>query len=159
FDYRTVFDPKMAAEDMQHLYQGFFAHWNKNANFAADVDVVLLNFFPRPEPFHFNRGGYETLNFIPSMATMIFGLMPGAWLRTSRSTGAKFLGLVIAGTLCLAVGALADQYFCPSVKRIWTPSWAVFSTGWTLWMLAAFYWLIDIRGCRAWAFPFVVVGM
>ena len=48
---------------------------------------------------------------------------------------------------------------CPSVKRIWTPTWAVFSTGWTFWMLAAFYWLIDIRGWRAWSWPLVVVGM
>jgi predicted acyltransferase len=48
---------------------------------------------------------------------------------------------------------------CPVVKRIWTPSWAVFSTGWTLLILSAFYWLIDIRGYKAWAFPLVVVGM
>ena len=159
FDYRTVLDPKMAAEDMQHLYSGFFAHWNKNTNWAADVDVVFLNWFPRTEPFRFNRGGYQTLNFIPSLATMIFGLIAGEMLRSSRSAREKFLRLVVWGAICLALGFVADQTMCPSVKRIWTPSWAVFSTGWTLWMLAGFYWLIDMQGWRAWAFPFVVVGM
>ena len=29
----------------------------------------------------------------------------------------------------------------------------------SLWMLAAFYWVIDMRGYRRWAFPLVVVGM
>jgi heparan-alpha-glucosaminide N-acetyltransferase len=47
----------------------------------------------------------------------------------------------------------------PIVKRIWTPSWAVFSAGWTLLMLAGFYWAIDMRGWRRWAFPLIVVGM
>ncbi len=45
------------------------------------------------------------------------------------------------------------------VKVIWTPSWAIFSTGWTLLMLAAFYGVIDIVGLRRWSFPLVIVGM
>jgi heparan-alpha-glucosaminide N-acetyltransferase len=48
---------------------------------------------------------------------------------------------------------------CPIVKRIWTPTWAIFSTGWTFLMLAFFYVAIDILGFRWWAFPLVVVGM
>src|SRR5207248_1301302 len=52
-----------------------------------------------------------------------------------------------------------DWTLCPIVKRIWTPSWAVFSTGWTLLMLAAFFWVIDIVGWRRWSLPLVVVGM
>jgi predicted acyltransferase len=50
-------------------------------------------------------------------------------------------------------------FMCPIVKRIWTPSWAVFSAGWTFAMLAGFYWVIDVRGYRRWTFPLVVVGM
>ena len=48
---------------------------------------------------------------------------------------------------------------CPVIKRIWTPSWAIFSTGWVLLALAAFYGVIDVAGRRAWALPLVVVGM
>jgi heparan-alpha-glucosaminide N-acetyltransferase len=48
---------------------------------------------------------------------------------------------------------------CPIVKRLWTPSWVVYSTGWTCWMLAAFYSVIDVGGFRRWAFPLVVVGV
>ena len=45
------------------------------------------------------------------------------------------------------------------VKRIWTPSFAVFSAGWSLLLLAFFYGVIDLRRHRRWAFPFVVAGM
>ena len=47
----------------------------------------------------------------------------------------------------------------PIIKRIWTPSFAVYSAGWTTLMLAAFYWVVEVRGWRRWTFPLVVVGM
>jgi predicted acyltransferase len=63
---------------------GFFAHWNKNTNFAAWIDSGFLNLFPREKKFEFEPGGYQTLNFIPSMVTMIIGLMAGELLRSAR---------------------------------------------------------------------------
>jgi predicted acyltransferase len=45
------------------------------------------------------------------------------------------------------------------VKRIWTPSWTIFSAGWSCWMLAVFYGTIDVLGFRRLAFPLVVVGV
>ncbi len=170
------------------VFSGLAAHWNKNANFAATADLWWMNLFPRPTLFRFNDGGYQTLNFIPSLATMIFGVMAGELLRSDRSPITKRNLLFAAGAACLLFGlavdhtiwperlmGLADRVMlfvigpssdvldptwtlCPIVKRIWTPSWAVFSTGWTLWMLAAFYWLIDIEGYRRWSYPLVVVG-
>jgi predicted acyltransferase len=185
----------------EERFEGLYAHWDKNANVAADVDVTLLNLFRRREPitfeftgrtwvsevflreerFEFNKGGYATLNFIPSMATMLFGLMAGELLRSGRMPTSKRNLLILAGLLCLAVGFLTDYtiwpdrfyvppvdegstavslfHVCPIVKRIWTPTWAVFSTGWTFLMLAGFYWLIDVHGYQRWAFPLTVVGM
>jgi predicted acyltransferase len=154
FDYSTV-----GVKDPKIVMSGLFAHWNMNVNAAARFDEWFLNLLPREKPFAFNEGGYQTLNFVPSMATMIFGLMAGEWLRGRRTIHEKFAYLVIAGALCLGVGWLLDQTVCPSVKRIWTPSWAVFSTGWTLLMLAGFFWVIDVRGWRGWSLPLVVVGM
>jgi len=48
---------------------------------------------------------------------------------------------------------------CPIVKRIWTPAWTLWSGGVCLAVLAAFSWVIDVRGYRKIAFPLVVVGM
>jgi predicted acyltransferase len=140
-------------------WTGLFAHWNKNANFASRVDVWFLNLFPRQSPFRFNEGGYQTLNFVPSMATMTFGLLAGELLRGGRGKREKFLILTGAGILCLAAGLALGSTVCPIVKRIWTPSWAIYSTGWTCLMLAGFFGIIEIAGFRRWAFPLVVVGM
>ena len=48
---------------------------------------------------------------------------------------------------------------CPIVKRIWTPSWTLFSGGVCFFFLAAFSWIIDVKQYRRWAFPLIVVGM
>ena len=139
---------------------GFDAHWQKNANPAATFDLWFLNLFPRPVPFAFNEGGYQTLNFIPSLGTMLLGLMTGEFIRRSRDHAKTFFSLTAAGVICLGAGwALNDFGLCPAVKRIWTPSWALYSTGWTLLMLAGFYGVIDVLGAKAWSWPLKVAGM
>ena len=146
-------------DNWMHL-TGMAAHWDKNTNVAAAVDRVFLNWFPRKEPFTFSEGGYTTLNFVPSLATMIFGLIAGGLMRNAWPPAKKLAVLFAWGAMSLAAGYLLDRTgICPSVKRIWTPSWALFSTGWVLWMLAGFYALIDIAGFRRLAWPLVVVGM
>ncbi|HVW39149.1 MAG TPA: hypothetical protein VHB99_17660, partial [Pirellulales bacterium] len=84
----------------------------------------------------------------------------GGLMRSDRGAGAKLAILIAAGLVCLGVGYALDRYdICPLVKRIWTPSWAIFSTGWVLLMLAGFYLVVDIIGLRRAALPLVVVGM
>ena len=162
FDFARVGVP----DDWEHL-TGFAAHWDKNTNAAARFDVWFLNLFPRPEPFVFNRGGYQTLNFIPSLATMVFGLMAGGLLRSDRNEGKKFWLLVGVGLASLVIGQVLNlSGICPLVKRIWTPSWAIFSTGWACLALAGFYGAADVCGRHVWGrparwcvFPLVVVGV
>ena len=155
FDFEKVGVP----QDFSRL-TGFAAHWQKNANPAATFDLWFLNLFPRSTPFTFNAGGYQTSNFIPSLGTMLLGLMTGEFIRRERSRRETFIGLVVAGVTCLALGWGAAHFgLCPLVKRIWTPSWTLFSTGWTLLMLATFYGVIDGLGVKAWAWPLKVAGM
>ncbi len=138
---------------------GWFAHWTKNANLGHAFDVWFLNLFPRDKPFVANDGGYATLNFVPSLATMLLGLMAGEMLRRVPSFGRQLLWLVLAGLICLGVGTLMAGTVAPLVKRLWTPSWAVYGAGWTFLMLAGFHAIIEGIGWKAWAFPLVVVGM
>jgi predicted acyltransferase len=136
------------------------SHWWKNANLAAWVDQWFLNLFPREKPFEFNPGGYATLNFVPSLATMIFGLLAGELLRGARSSREKLKWLVGAGLAGIAAGwLLGVTGVCPVVKRIWTPSWALFSGGWAALILAAFYWAADLRGKPGWGYALRAVGM
>jgi len=139
---------------------GLAAHWNKNTNVAWAFDTWFLNLFPREKPFLFNQGGYATLSFIPTLGTMILGLLAGETLRGARPAGEKMYWFFVAGLVGLAAGWLLGEFgICPVVKRIWTPSWVLFSGGWCFLGLATFYALIDVQGWRRWAFPLTIIGM
>jgi len=122
--------------------------------------VWFLNLFPREQPFVFNEGGWSTLSFIPTLATMILGLLTGEWLKSTRTKEKKLRGLVIAGVV-LALSGLIFQWagICPIVKRVWTSSYTLYSGGLVILILAGLYALIDWKGWRRWAFPLLVVGM
>jgi len=157
FDWGTVgVSPDWNA---QHNFTGFAAHWNKNFNFGNRFDQWFLNLFPRESRFDYNSGGYLTLSFIPTLGTMILGVIAGVWIRESQPKfPLKRFSLV--GVAGIALGlALHYSHICPVVKRIWTPSWTIFSGGICFLFLAAFAWLIEVRGYRKWAFPLVVIGM
>lgn len=155
FDWTRVGVPA----DWPHL-QGFAAHWDKNSNAAAAFDVWFLNVFPRETPFVFSSGGYQTLNFVPSLATMIFGLIAGRWLRSDAPLSTKLNRLVAAGLVGIALGWLLGFLgLCPIVKRIWTPAWTLYSGGWVCLLLAGFVAVIEGKGWKRWTFPLVVVGL
>jgi heparan-alpha-glucosaminide N-acetyltransferase len=120
--------------------------------------------FANDEVFAGNRGGYQTLNFVPSIATMLLGILCGQFLirrRTSwKDQNWQTVGLLVAWGMASMVAALvAHEYACPIVKRIWTPSWVLFSGAYVIWMLAGFYILFDILPLRKLAFPLVVIGV
>ena len=71
----------------------------------------------------------------------------------------KFQRLTLGGSVCVVLGWALGQTLCPLVRRLETPSYTLFSSGWVLLMMTAFYWIIDIRGFQKWAFPLVVLGM
>ncbi|MFO0889554.1 MAG: DUF5009 domain-containing protein [Isosphaeraceae bacterium] len=155
FDWKAAGVP----DDWPHL-TGFAAHWEKNANFAAGFDRWFLNLFPRLTPFVFSEGGYQTLNFIPSLATMIFGVQAGRLLSSELSPGAKVMRLAACGLVGIGLGlAIASAGLCPIVKRIWTPSWTIYSAGVVALALACFHAVIEMMGWRRWSFPLVVAGM
>jgi predicted acyltransferase len=156
FDTTTVGVPK----DWPHLLAGFASHWSKNTNLAWAFDTWFLNLFPREKPFAFNGGGYATLSFIPTLGTMILGLIAGSVIRGNRSHWEKVKWFAVAGLIGIAAGwIIGGLGICPVVKRIWTPSWTLYSGGWCFLLLAMFYTVIDIRGHKRWAYPLVVIGM
>jgi predicted acyltransferase len=155
FDFQAVGVPPT----WQH-FQGFEAHWEKNANAFSAFDQWFMNLFPRDKRFVYNNGGYTTLNFVPSLGTMIFGLLAGGLLLGNRPDKEKLKWMLACGAGGLLAGWAVDALgLCPMVKRIWTPSFAIYSSGWAFLMLAVFFWLIEMQGYRRWAFPLKVAGM
>jgi heparan-alpha-glucosaminide N-acetyltransferase len=155
FDYASV----GVKSDFPH-YTGFLAHWNKNSNAAWAFDTWFLNLFGREKPFAFNGGGYATLSFIPTLATMILGLIAGIWLKDAPSRGQVLFRLFLAGVVCLGAGyGLEVAGVNPIVKRIWTPAWTLYSGGICFLILLGFSLLFDGKSpLRLLAFPLVVIG-
>jgi heparan-alpha-glucosaminide N-acetyltransferase len=153
FDYASLGIPQDTGP-----FTGLYAHWNKYTNVAYAFDRWFLNLFPRSHEFLGNATYGPTLNFVPSIVTMLFGIMAGDLLRGPRQPLEKFLILCSAGMSSLALGLVVGYTLCPIVKALWTPSWVFFSAGFTFLFLAVAYWLADIKGWRALMFPLVVVG-
>ncbi|GAB5404511.1 MAG: DUF5009 domain-containing protein [Aureliella sp.] len=155
--------------DWPHRLDGFAAHWNKNMNPAWYFDTWFMNLFPREEPYQYSKGGYCTLNFIPTFVTMLLGVIAGKVLRESSTTSESeaatheysvALGTLLSAGVALAFSGWLLDYFglCPIVKRIWTPAWTLYSGGLCFLALAALHWVCDVRGWKAWATPVLIIG-
>jgi predicted acyltransferase len=127
----------------------------REGNLAAYVDRAVLG------P-HIWRAGkvYDPeglLSTLPAMATTLAGVLTGRWLRAPGPPAAKAAGMVGAGAAAALVGLAWDHWF-PINKALWTSSYAVFTAGAALLLLAACFWAMEIQGWRRWGTPFAVFG-
>ncbi len=99
-----------------------------------------------------------SITLIPSIATAVFGALTGHWLRSQRGPNAKTIGLLAVGALFVSAGLVLNEWI-PINKRMGSVSFSLLVSGLSMLLLALFYWMIDVRGYRGWAFFFVVVGM
>jgi len=67
-------------------------------------------------------------------------------------------GMFFFGVALLAIGLIWNSYF-PMNKALWTSSYVLATSGLALLTLGFCYWLIDIKGYKAWAKPFVIFGV
>ncbi|MBL8179697.1 MAG: DUF5009 domain-containing protein [Bryobacterales bacterium] len=144
----------LAAHTMFYLLvsaPGVTGPWDKNANIGWWLDGAVLG-------KHWG-GGYATINCVSSAANTIFGVMAGFWLRSGKPAGEMLQRFVVLGVAGIVVG-LGMDLVVPSIKKIWTASFAVYSTGYTLLALALFYWVLDVKMWRGvWVRPLIWVGM
>ena len=122
--------------------------WN---NAAKYVDTLVLGHFSDTWMYAW---------VLPSLgfgATVMMGVFGGFVLCGKMSENRKTLNLIALGAGCLATAWLWSIWF-PMIKYIWTSSMNLWAGGWCFLLLAAFYWVIDARGWRRWAFPLLVIG-
>ena len=98
------------------------------------------------------------LSTLPAICTAIIGALAGQWLRSPASGNRKTIGLAVAGLISLLAGYGWGQTF-PVIKNIWTSSFVLVTAGWSMLLLALFYWVIDVKGLKKWAFFFIVIGV
>jgi predicted acyltransferase len=149
---------------------------DKACNLAAYLDRLILgeNHIWRFGKVYDPEGILSTL---PAIATTLSGVLTGKWLIRNDEFGmmndeskaehssfinhhsslTKVSALFFAGTILVALGWIWNSYF-PFNKSLWTSSYVVVTTGLALLVFACCYWLIDIKGYKRWAWPFVVFG-
>ncbi|WPP52062.1 acyltransferase family protein [Catalinimonas niigatensis] len=134
------------------LVDGFDQPFVQGENFGAWMDMVLMG--------KINGGGWVTINCLPTAAHTIWGVVAGKILISNRSSSEKLKPLIIAGIVGLVVGYAMDWTgFTPIIKRIATTSFTIVSGGWCLLVLAACYWLVDVKKVKLGVFFFSIVGM
>ncbi|MCC7341985.1 MAG: DUF5009 domain-containing protein [Bryobacterales bacterium] len=123
-------------------------------NLSGYVDRLIV-----PKPFCcYEFGDNEgLLSTIPAIATTLLGALAGWWLRSGREPVKKAIGLAAAGIVSLGVGAAWGIWF-PIIKNIWSSSFVLYAGGWSLLLMALFYWIIDVKGYKRWSFFFLVIG-
>jgi predicted acyltransferase len=124
--------------------------FTEEGNLASYIDRLFIS------DKLWNEGPTSVLSGI---SIILWGSLVGDWLRSNRSGNRKAAGLFLAGIASVILGYLWG-FSLPIIKRVlWTSSYVTYACGWSLLLLALFYWVIDVKKCRRWAFFFIVIGM
>ncbi|MFZ5517543.1 MAG: acyltransferase family protein [Candidatus Zhuqueibacterota bacterium] len=94
---------------------------------------------------------------LPAIATVMFGIFAGDWIRSPRDHFEKISGMFVFGVLGLVLGEMLKGWL-PINKNLWTSTYSIFMAGMALIFLAMCYWFIDIKGYKRWVKPFIVFG-
>jgi predicted acyltransferase len=130
-------------------------HLTPDENLGAYIDRMILGGHMWSESKTWDPEGL--LSTLPAIATALIGILAGEWIRSGRKGPLKANGLMVAGVLLIFFGQLMHPYF-PINKNLWTSTFVLFTAGFACLLLALFYWIVDLRGWKKWASPFLVFG-
>lgn len=126
------------------------------------VGYIDRLFLPGAMPFydgHFDPEGL--LSAIPAVVTAMLGMFTGELIRLpeEKMSGNRKTLWMVAGAVVLALVAILADGFVPVNKKLWSSTFVCAVGSYSLFMMALFYYLIDVRGWQKWTLVFRVVGM
>ncbi|MEM9931831.1 MAG: heparan-alpha-glucosaminide N-acetyltransferase domain-containing protein, partial [Bacteroidota bacterium] len=127
---------------------GYAPNLEPGTNLGAWLDRTLLGNHLWSQSKTWDPEGL--LSTLPALGTSISGILTGVWLRTEKSGFEKVAGMMVVGTLLLALANTWHLTF-PINKKIWTSSYVLYTAGVALLVLGTIYWLVDMKGYRRWA--------
>jgi predicted acyltransferase len=130
---------------------------SKEGSLASYIDRLILGPHIWKAGKVFDPEGI--LSTMGALVTTLFGILTGNLIRSKdRTPIEKVAHMFIAGVCCVIVGWIWNAWF-PINKSLWTSSYVFFTGGLALQFLALCYWLVDIKGYKTWAKPFVIFGV
>lgn len=131
----------------------FLGDFTPDGNFAEKVDRIVLGRFR--DGVFWNADGtwsfspyYQYTWIISSLTfsvTVLMGTLAGGVIKNGSNRNRNAIIFMLAGLACLLM-ALLWSLQMPIIKKIWTCSMTLYSGGWCLLLMAAFYYVIDCRG-------------
>ena len=114
-------------------------------NWANWLDNMLL-------PGRLYRGTWDPEGFLstfPAIVTGISGMLVGQVMLKTPDIHQKLFRLFFIGFIMLGLGAVWNWFF-PINKHIWTSSYVLYTSGLATMSLAAFYYVVDVKGYHRW---------
>lgn len=125
------------------------------ANLSVWLDSTVLGSHIAEWNKPFDNEGI--LSTVPAIVTCILGMLVGTFLKTDKTPNTKIGWMFLAGVVLLMLGKIWNIWF-PINKLLWSSSFVLYAGGWSILILAALYWIIDIKGYKKWSKPLQVFG-
>ncbi len=123
-----------------------------DSSFAWYVDQLVFGNFQDGTQYTWLLSGF---GFI---ATTLSGVFAGELIKSDLPRNKVALYLFVIGVAGVVAGMLLGIWH-PIIKKLWTSSFVLASSGVCFLLLSLFYWIIDVKGKVKWAFPLKVIGM
>lgn len=131
--------------------------YSMEGNLAGFIDRKLL-----PGSMYYGFFDPEGLmGAIPAIVTAMLGMFTGEFVRIpeERISGRKKTAYMLAATVAMLAAGLIWSLDFPINKSLWSSSFVLVVGAYSLGMFAAFYYIIDVKGWKKWAFFFKVIGL
>jgi predicted acyltransferase len=123
-----------------------------DSSFAWYMDQLVFGKFQDGTQYTWLLSG---LGFI---ATTLSGVFAGELIKSKLPRTKVAYYLFLCGIAGVAAGLLLGIWH-PIIKKLWTSSFVLASSGVCFLLLSLFYWIIDVKGKVKWAYPLKVIGM
>ena len=147
-------EPAVLARSVTGRVHGVF---EEGYNLANYVDFRYL-----PGKKQYGDGYWEAqglMQMVMATSSCLLGILAGLWLRCDKTPNSrKVPGLLVAGVVSVAFGFGLGAFF-PVVKKLWSPTFVLVAGGYSMMLLAFFYYVVEMRQWRSWCMPFVWIGV
>lgn len=100
-----------------------------------------------------------TIRIFPAAMVSLLGGLAGQLIKSYNQPEIRCgIKLFVAGLVCLLLGWTWSLSF-PIIKGLWSPSYVLWSAGWSLLLLALFYTVMDVWKMKWMGWFFVPIGM
>lgn len=115
---------------------------DRYGNLTAWLDRAMV-----PQAHLYRHSFYDPeglLSTLPALANTLLGVLAAVWLQSLRPARQRVSALLGCGLSAIAGALLWAQTF-PLNKRLWTSSFALFTSGIAMVLLALLFWCIDVK--------------